>query len=129
MIGSTAPALRKLAGVALPPNRRTEMLFNRNLEPAGAPGALPNADLLTRQKDAMVDEGGREGSPKFRHRDSRGTGTFGAMADAGGDAMRSMAMDPVSAARQTFGAVRRHPYMTPVLLLLFGAVIVGLVLS
>jgi hypothetical protein len=43
--------------------------------------------------------------------------------------MRSMAMDPVSAARQTLGAVRRHPYMTAVLVLLFGAVIAGLARS
>jgi hypothetical protein len=54
---------------------------------------------------------------------------LGAIADESGDAMRSMAMDPVSATRQTFGMVRRHPYMTAVLLLLFGTVIAGLVRS
>ncbi len=98
----------------------------RTLEPAGSPGDRPKLDPLTRQMDAMVDEGGPDGSSKNQ---SRGTGTFGAVADASGDAMRSMAMDPVSAARQTLGAVRRHPYMTAVLVLLFGAVIAGLARS
>ncbi len=52
-------------------------------------------------------------------------GTLGAMADAGGDAMRSMAMDPVSATRQTLAAVRRHPYIAAVLLLGLGVIIAG----
>jgi hypothetical protein len=101
----------------------------RTLEPAGSPGARPKLDPLTRQMDAMVDEGGPDGSSKPQQSESRGTGTFGAVADASGDVMRSMAMDPVSAARQTLGAVRRHPYMTAVLVLLFGAVIAGLARS
>jgi hypothetical protein len=40
-----------------------------------------------------------------------------------------MALDPASATRQTLGAVRRHPYVTALLLLMFGAVIVGLARS
>jgi hypothetical protein len=102
------------------------MIANRAFEPEGSPGRLPKVDPLTRQKDAMVDEGGAEGSPQIQQSGFGPTGTFGAMADAGGDAMRSMAMDPVSATRQTLGAVRRHPYVTALLLLVFGAVIVGL---
>lgn len=105
------------------------MIANRAFEPAGSPGPLLKVDPLTRQKDAMVDEGGAEGSPKVPQRGPGATGTFGAMADAGGDAMRSMAMDPASATRQTRGAVRRHPYVTALLLLIFGAVIVGLARS
>jgi hypothetical protein len=105
------------------------MIANRGFEPAGSPGPLTKVDPLTRQKDAMVDEGGAEGSPKVHESGSGAAGTFGAMANAGGDAMRSMAMDPVSATRQTLGAVRRHPYLTALLLLVFGAVIVGLARS
>jgi hypothetical protein len=104
------------------------MTASRALEPAGSPGTLPEVDPLTQQKDAMVDEGGAEG-PKVQHGESGATGTFRAMANAGGDAMHSMAMDPVSATRQTLGAVRRHPYVTALLLLMFGAVIVGLARS
>jgi hypothetical protein len=47
------------------------------------------------------------------------------MADAGGDAMRSMTLDPASATRETVQAVRRHPYLTALLLLMFGAAIGG----
>jgi hypothetical protein len=104
------------------------MIANRAFEAAGSPGQLPKVDPLSRQKDAMVDEGGAEGSPKAQQRGSS-AGMFGAMADAGGYAMRSLAMDPVSATRQTLGAVRRHPYVTALLLLLFGAVIFGLARS
>jgi hypothetical protein len=104
------------------------MIANSASEPAGSPGPLPEVDPLTRQQDAMIDEGGAEG-PKVQHRESGATGTFGAMADAGGDAMRKMAMDPVSATHQTLAAVRRHPYVTALLLLMFGAVITGLARS
>jgi hypothetical protein len=104
------------------------MTATRAFEPTGSAGPLPEVDPLTRQEDAMIDEGGAEG-PKVQHRESGATGTFGAMANAGGDAMRSMAMDPVSATRQTLGAVRRHPYVTALILLMFGAVIVGLARS
>ena len=100
------------------------MLINRAVEPAGSPGALPNFDPLTRQMDAMVDEGGREGSPRVQQVGSGAIGTLGAMADAGGEAMRSMAMDPVSATRQTFGAIRRHPYMAALFLFWLAAVTV-----
>jgi hypothetical protein len=102
------------------------MIANRALEPAGSPGALSKGDSATRQMEAMVDEGGGEGPQKATKSPSRANGTLGDMADAGGEAMRSMAMDPVSATRQTFAMVRRHPYMTAMLLLLFGAVIAGL---
>jgi hypothetical protein len=105
------------------------MLASRALEPAGLPGPLPDVDALTRPKDAAVGEGGAKGSPKVQQSGSGATGTLGAMAEAGGNVMRSLAMDPVSATRQTLGAVRRHPYVTALLLLMFGAVIVGLARS
>jgi hypothetical protein len=102
------------------------MIANRALDPTGSPGPLHKVDPLARQKNDMVDEGGPEGKPTAQEAGSGARGTFGTMAGAGGDAMRSMAMDPVSAARQTVGAVRRHPYLTALLLLMFGAAIVGL---
>jgi hypothetical protein len=64
------------------------MIANRAFEPAGSPGPLPEVDPLTRQKDALVDEGGAEG-PKVHHGESGATGAFGALANAGGDAMRA----------------------------------------
>ncbi len=103
------------------------MIANRAFEPAGSPGSLPKGDPLARQMDAMIDEGGGEGPTKATQGPiPSANGTLGAMADAGGEAMRSMAMDPVSATRQTFGMVRRHPYITALILLLFGAAIAGL---
>jgi hypothetical protein len=74
-----------------------------------------------------VDEGGPEGRSKAQQSGSRANGTSAAMTDAGGDAMRSMALDPASATRQTVQAVRGHPYLTALLLLLFGAVYRGTV--
>jgi hypothetical protein len=105
------------------------MKANRALNPTGSPGPLPIADPLSRQMDDMVDEGGPEGRSKAQPSGSRASGSFGAMADAGGDAMRSMALDPVSATSQTLAAVRRHPYVTSLLLLMLGAAIVGLARS
>lgn len=102
---------------------KLEMFTSRALEPAGSPGILSNADPLIQQMDAMVDEGGREGLLKVQLREPREIGTLGAIANACGDAMRSMAMDPVSATRQTLATVRRHPYVAAVLLLGFGAII------
>jgi hypothetical protein len=103
------------------------MIANRAFEPAGSPGSPPQDDPLAQQMDAMVDEGGGQGPRKAAPGPSpRANGTLGATADAGGEAMRSMAMDPVSATRQTFGLVRRHPYITALILLLFGAAIAGL---
>jgi hypothetical protein len=113
------------------------MTIIRRLDPAGphfADGADDDAvraarRTLTRQMDAMTDEGGTEGAQRAHPDGTRATGAFGAMAEAGGDAMRSMAMDPGFAARQAFGAVRRHPYVTAVLLLGLGALILGLARS
>jgi hypothetical protein len=51
------------------------------------------------------------------------------MADAGGDATRSMTLDPASATRETVQAVRRHPSLAALLLLMFGAAVVGLARS
>ncbi len=103
------------------------MIANRAFEPAGSAGSPPQGDPLAQQMDAMIDEVGVEGPPKATpSRSPRANGTLGAMADAGGEAMRSMAMDPVSATRQTFGMVRRHPYITAMVLILFGAAIAGL---
>jgi hypothetical protein len=102
------------------------MITNRALEPEGPPGALPQGAPSTRQMNAMVDEGGVEGPQNTARSPSRANGTLGDMAEAGGEAMRSMATDPVSATRQSFDMARRHPYITALLLLLFGAVIAGL---
>lgn len=99
------------------------MFISRALEPAGSPGILSNVDPLRQRMDAMVDESGREGPLKVQLRESREIGTLGAMANAGGDAMRSMAMDPVSATRQTLAAVRRHPFVAAVMLLGLAAII------
>ena len=101
------------------------MSINRALQPAGPPGALPNLDPLARQMDAMVDEGGREGPLEVQQGERRAVGTLEAIADAGGNAMGSMSMDPVSATRQTVAAFRRHPYIAAVLLLGLGATIAG----
>ena len=102
------------------------MLLDRVLEPAGSSGTLPSVDPLTRQRNDMADEGGRGGSLTVQQGDCHATGILQTIADVGGDAMRSMAMDPVSATRQTLVAVRRHPYVAALLLLAFGAVIAGL---
>jgi hypothetical protein len=88
------------------------MIANRAFEPAGSPGSPAQGDPLAHQMDAMVDEGGGQGPWKATPSpSSRANGTLGAMADAA-RRLRSMAMDPVSATRQTFGMVRRHPYIT-----------------
>jgi hypothetical protein len=103
------------------------MIGNRVLVPAGPSGTQPNGAPLARPLGAVIDESAGEATLKATPSPSpRANGALGAMADAGGEAMRSMAMDPVWATRQTFGMVRRHPYITAMVLLLFGAAIAGL---
>lgn len=96
------------------------MSINRALEAAESPDMV---DPLIQQMDAMIGVGGREGSLKRQMGESRPVGTIGAIANAGGDAMRSMAMDPAPATRRTLAAVRRHPYVAAILLLGFGAIL------
>ena len=101
------------------------MSFNHALQPARSRVTLPEIDPLTRQLDAMTNEGGSEGNLRNTNGERREVGTLETIAGVGNEAMRSMSMDPVSATRQTLAALRRNPYIAAVLLIGLGAIIAG----
>ncbi len=76
---------------------------------------------------AMLNEGGNDTPSEIHRVHGNAAEGFGAAAQSGRQVMRSMSLDPVSAGRQVFDAVRRHPYLTVALLLGIGALAAGLV--
>lgn len=76
---------------------------------------------------AMLNEGGNDKPSEMRRVHGNAAEGFGAAAESGREVMRSMSLDPVSAGRQVFDTVRRHPYVTVALLLGMGALVAGLV--
>ena len=81
----------------------------------------------TEEQANMLNEGGNDRPSKIHRVQENAAEGFGAAAESGRQVMRSMSLDPVSAGRQVFDAVRRHPYLTVALLLGIGTLAAGLV--